>query len=200
MPADRIHCKIVATDVHFRRVVSCGACRRSYHAEHASQQHVPRSRERSTDFLSTSVYAGLFAKHPSRLVLDVVSAATSASIAHAHLDIPAAALASVLLNLHILHVLLADTALGANPLDVLAASLEQELHDIALVRALGFEHGQVAGLVLCPHVGAGADELLHDGQVAVERGPVQGRAALGVLSVEGGGGGEVFGEDGEEVC
>ena len=150
--------------------------------------------------LSTSLHAGLFAKHPSRLVLDVVSAATSASIAHAHLDIPAAALASVLLNLHILHVLLADTALGANPLDVLAAGLEQELHDIALVRALGFEHGQVAGLVLRPHVGARADELLHDGQVAVERGPVQGRAALGVLSVEGGGGGEVFGEDGEEVC
>lgn len=197
MPANGIHRKIVATGVQFCRVISCGACRRSHHA---SQQHVPRPRELSTDLLSNSLHAGIFAKHPSRLVLDVVSAATSASVAHAHLDIPAAALASVLLNLHILHVLLADTALGANPLDVLAASLEQELHDIALVRAFGFEHGQVAGLVLRPHVGAGADELLHDGQVTVERGPVQGRAALGVLSVEGGGGGEVFGEDGEKVC
>lgn len=58
----------------------------------------------------------------------------------------------------------------------------------------------MSGLVLRPHVGAGADELLDDGQVAVESRPVEGRAALGVLSVERGGGGEVFGEDGEEVC
>jgi hypothetical protein len=149
--------------------------------------------------------------HQVRYSIPNPSLSNSALLAHAHLHVPTALLAG-LLDLHIPHVLLAhSSALISNPLDVLSARFQQELHNIALVRALGFEHRKVTGLVLGPHVGACAHELLDDGEVAVQGGPVQGCAALGVGAVEvgcdrggggvcGGGSGEVGGQNGEEVC
>lgn len=117
----------------------------------------------------------------------VVQFFRSARVAHAHLDISARALARVFLNLHLLHVFLAHTALSANSLNILAACLEQVLHDVALVGTLSLEHGQVARFVLRPHVGAGAYKLLYHSEVAIESRPVQRCAALGILAVEGSG-------------
>ena len=108
----------------------------------------------------------------------------SALLAHAHLQIPTALLAR-LLNLHVPHILFAHSStLVSNPFDIFSACFKQKLYHISLVRALGFEHRQVAGLVLSPHVGACADELFDHREVAVKCGPVQRCAALGVGSIE----------------
>jgi hypothetical protein len=110
--------------------------------------------------------------HQVRYFFPNPSLSNSALLAHAHLHISAALLAR-LLDLHIPHVLLAhSSALISNPLDVLSARFQQELHNIALVRALGLEHRKVSGFVLGPHVGACAHELLDNGEVTVQGGPV----------------------------
>jgi hypothetical protein len=122
--------------------------------------------------------------HQVRYLFSNPSRSNSALLAHAHLQVSAAFLAS-LLDLHIPHVLFAHrAALISNSLNIFAACFQQELHNIALVRTLGFEHRQVSGFVLSPHVGASAHELLDDREVAVQGGPVQWRAALGVGAVE----------------